>query len=75
MFLTGVCLLSEMFPSNHRVIIGVLSQVSIAIGMMVLGGIAYGIRNHQHLMATISAPFLLTFLLYWYVLLGKEIVM
>lgn len=64
-FLCGVVLFTEMLPPSQRVLAGVAAQVAIAMGMMTLTGIAYGLRSHQHLTACISAPFLLAYFMYW----------
>ncbi|KXJ27984.1 solute carrier family 22 member 15 [Exaiptasia diaphana] len=58
---------TEFVGPEHRSLAGTLNWVFFCVSLMVLDGLAYGIRNWRHLSIATSAPALPLILLWWWV--------
>jgi Flp pilus assembly protein TadB len=63
--LSGYVLVTELFPSHYRTRPGIAIQLFWALGIMVLAGLAYWIKNWRHLQMIISLPSLVLAASYW----------
>lgn len=64
-FLVSYCLLSEYYSTSHRAFAANGIYIIWALGLMILPGIAYFVRNWRHLQLIISAPLLLMAVGFW----------
>lgn len=64
-FVVLYVLSTEFVAPDHRSLAGTLNWMFFALSLMVLDGMAYGIRNWRHLSIAVSAPALPLIILWW----------
>ncbi|XP_067674872.1 organic cation transporter protein-like [Haliotis asinina] len=62
-FVIGV----ELVGPSKRVLAGIVIELFWCLGLFILGAVAYGIRNWQHLQLVLSVPSVLLLLLWWFI--------
>lgn len=65
-FIIAVVIGMELVGPSRRLVAGVLTGLFFALGQIVLGALAYFIRDYQHLQLAISLPALI-FVAYWWI--------
>lgn len=58
-------LCTEFVAPEHRSLAGTLNWVFFCVSMMVLDGLAYGIKNWRYLSIATSAPAIPLIILWW----------
>lgn len=60
-------LFSFQFSTKDRAIFGLLLTAAVFLFDLIIPGLAYGLKNWKILQGVVSAPLILTAVLYWYV--------
>ncbi|KAK2159966.1 hypothetical protein NP493_1680g00013 [Ridgeia piscesae] len=63
--ISGFVLACELFPANYRTTAGILAWIYWPIGMVMLAGIAFLIRNWRYLLIATSLPGMCVVPLFW----------
>ncbi|VDM29307.1 unnamed protein product [Toxocara canis] len=66
-FVIAVVIGMELVGPSKRKLAGVISGIFFAIGQVILGTLAYFIRNYQYLQLAISLPAIMFFVYWWLV--------
>ncbi|XP_071112650.1 organic cation transporter protein-like [Haliotis cracherodii] len=67
LFMSAFVIGMELVGPSKRVIAGIVIELFWCLGLFILGAVAYGIRNWQHLQLVLSVPPVLMLFMWWFI--------
>ncbi|XP_046583355.1 organic cation transporter protein-like [Haliotis rubra] len=67
LFMSAFVIGVELVGPSKRVLAGIVIELFWCLGLFILGAVAYGIRNWQHLQLVLSVPSVLLLFLWWFI--------
>ncbi|XP_046374364.1 organic cation transporter protein-like [Haliotis rufescens] len=67
LFMSAFVIGMELVGPSKRVIAGIVIELFWCLGLFILGAVAYGIRNWQHLQLILSVPPVLMLFMWWFI--------
>ncbi|XP_071113439.1 organic cation transporter protein-like [Haliotis cracherodii] len=67
LFMSAFVIGVELVGPSKRVIAGIVIELFWCLGLFILGAVAYGIRNWQHLQLVLSVPSVLLLFMWWFI--------